>query len=537
MKNENKKIVRNILIALMAIAVIASFASAQVTTTPQDALSTVNLTISPQPVIAGDNITISFLLFNSYTSNLNDVNLEITSASPLISVSPSYSFIVDGIGTGVYGGVSNRLFTYNVHIPSTLPEGEYTLYIMAYYTTVQSNGETNYDVAAQSQIPIYIYVYGNPDVELNGIPSTSIVPGHDFSIAISAVNTGDGAARNVSLSILNSSVFSADGANRFNLGIIQSGSEGSTTAQIFASQNISSGINYLPVKVSYTSDANVSTTEIENISLNVLLNQPNIAASIINSVPTELNPGGNQTVTVLLQNIGTGQANNVSVQFLNGTGISASGTASYFFIGTLAQSASVQENVFISANKNANQSNYTLPVRIKYTHANYKGNVTQMEYIPIKVQSGAIFNVTAASSSLLPGSTYKPLTFVVKNIGNEEAQQISFSLQSLYPITPVTPVSYITSLAPGQSTNVTFYVSVVSTGNPGTYPVTLYEQWRQPNGATNQQYSGSNNYYAEVVNSSGSNTYEYAVAAVVVVVIVVLVLRRRMKGMKKKAKA
>ena len=532
----NKRILMGVALVL-AFAAFLPMAGAQATTTPQGALSITNLRVSPQPVIAGENITISFNLFNSYTSPLDNVNLYLGAQSRLINVTPSSSFLIDSIGTGIYGGISSEVFTYKIHVPSTLPEGEYTIDAIAGYKTTQSNGYVNYDVSAQSVMPIGIYVYGVPQIALNAVAQSQITPGHQFPLTISAVNYGSGTARNVSLYIMGSNDFSASGAEQFNLGIIQSGGAQSASATIFPAANIPGGTDYLPIKLSYTSDAGIASNTIVNVPIGILLNKPNIALSIVNAMPTQLNPGSNQTVTVLIQNIGTGQANNVSVQFLNGTGVSASGSASYFFIGSLPQGGEVTESVFVSANRDANQTNYSLPATIKYTYANYQNSTTQYENIPIRVQSGAIFDITAVNATLGPGMTYKPVVLTVKNIGNEAAQQITLSLQSIYPITPATPDAYVNYLAPGQSTNITFYVNIDSSGQPGTYPITLYEQWRQPNGAVNQQYSGSNSYYANVSNSSGSlGSYVGDIVGLVVVVIVALIAVRVVRSRKKPSK-
>ncbi len=83
-------------------------------------------------------------------------------------------------------------------------------------------------------------------------------------------------------------------------------------------------------------------------------------------------------------------------------------------------------------------------------------------------------------------------------------------------------------------------VSVDTHGVPGNYPVTLYEQWKQPNGAVNQQFSGSNNYFITTYGSSGANIWIYVAAVAAVAIIAVFALfekksAEKEKGMKKKA--
>ncbi len=86
----------------------------------------------------------------------------------------------------------------------------------------------------------------------------------------------------------------------------------------------------------------------------------------------------------------------------------------------------------------------------------------------------------------------------------------------------------------------TFLISVDNAGVPGNYPVTLYEQWKQPNGATNQQFSGSSNYFVAITSGGAGNfTLEIEVAVVVIaVIVVVMIARRRMAaGASKKNKS
>jgi hypothetical protein len=503
------------------------------TSTATDALSLMNLQVSPIPVVAGDNITVSFQLFNSYSASLSQVNLQLMADNPIINVSPSFSNFINTIGTGEYGGYGNDYFTYKLHVPSTLPAGEYIIDVVAQYQTTEGSGAGT-AIAAQSVMPIDIYVYGSPQMSLNLVPSGQIVPGRDFTATITAVNSGTDTARNVTVQVLNSTSFTADGPSLFYLGILAPGGSASATASIFAYESVSGGQNYLKAKIDYQANSGTYVSTTANVPINILLNTPVIEASVVSATPAQLLPGGNQTISVLVQNIGTGLAENLSLSYLNGTGVSASGAASYFFVGSLAAGSSVTQSLFISANHNANQSSYSLPVRVMYQYENYQGNVTKTIYVPIRLQSGAVFNVTSVSSSVGIGASYKAVTFRVKNVGNEQATGITLSLQTVYPVTPTTPDAYVTSLSPGQAANVTFYVNVDSSGNAGQYPVTLYEQWRQPNGAANQQYSGSSNYYVDVSGGSGYGWAEGVAAIAIVAIICFVIYKKRIQPCMKK---
>ena len=100
----------------------------------------------------------------------------------------------------------------------------------------------------------------------------------------------------------------------------------------------------------------------------------------------------------------------------------------------------------------------------------------------------AQFTIGSANSGVKVGATDVPVQLRITNNGTSAADQLQLSLQTTYPVTPIASTAYVSDLQPGSSTNVTFLISVDTAGVPGNYPVTLYEQWKQPNGATNQQF-------------------------------------------------
>ncbi len=111
--------------------------------------------------------------------------------------------------------------------------------------------------------------------------------------------------------------------------------------------------------------------------------------------------------------------------------------------------------------------------------------------------------------------------------------QVSF--QSIYPITPINGNAYIASIGPGEEANVTFLVNIDTSGLPGSYPVTLFETWKQPNGTPNEEYSASNNYFATVSSGSSGNSsliWNIAIIVVVVAVATAFAAKRRKRSKK-----
>ncbi|MGC8478342.1 MAG: COG1361 S-layer family protein [Candidatus Micrarchaeia archaeon] len=525
------------LVAVMFISMLAILAGAQAAPQANGAVSIANLKISPQPVIAGENITVEFQLFNSFSNELQNVNIYLESQSPLINVSPTQTFLISAMGTGLYGGSGYDIFSYQFHVPASLPAGEYVINVVATY---EAQAGVQYPtLPAESVMPIYIYVYGVPNVQLSANTQTQITPGVPFSLSLDALNSGTDKASNVSVAMLENANFTPEGAYSFSLGSIGQGMQQEAVMQLVPSEHIAKGTHVIGFLVNYTSQTGQKFSRIEEVPINIEISKPSFIVSVVGANPQQLYAGQNQTLEVEIDNTGNGEARNVSVQFMSSNGIDVGSSANYFNLGNMMPGQGMQEELFVSASRYANSTQYYMPVLIKYKNANLAENYSQLEYIPINMEPSAIFNVTAEYGSLSPGDTDVPVTFTIRNTGNEVAQGALLSMQAIYPISTVIPNAYISSIAPGQSKNVTFYVSVDVKGDAGSYPVTLYEQWQQPNGAAQEQYSYSNNYYVNVSKSGGSGkAYEtYAAAIIVILIAAYAFAKRRKKAPQKKQEA
>ncbi len=522
------------LAAVMLLLVLALQTNAQTVSQASGAVSIANLAVSPQPVVAGENITVEFQLFNSFSNELQNVNIYLESTSPLINVSPTQTFLIGSMGTGLYGGSGYDIFSYKFHVPASLPAGEYVIDVVATYEA--SAGAQYPTLPAESVMPINIYVYGVPSIQLSASTQAQITPGVPFALSLEALNSGTDKASNVSVTMLGTENFTPEGAYSFSLGSIGQGMQQEAVMQLVSPINISGGTHMLGFLVNYTSQTGQKFSKIEEVPIYIEISKPSFVVSVVGATPQQLYAGQNQTLEFTVENTGNGEARNVSVQFVGSEGINVGSSASYFSLGNTMPGQAVQEEVFVSASRYANTTHYSIPVMIKYRSANLAENFSQIEYIPISMQPSAMFNVTAEYGKLKPGDTDVPVTFTIRNTGNEVAESAMLSLQAIYPISTVIPNAYVSSIGPGQSENVTFYVSVDVKGNQGTYPVTLYEQWQQPNGAAQQQYSYSNNYYIYIGKSGGAaGTYEsYAAIVIILLIIAYAFTRRRKKASAKK---
>lgn len=520
------------LLALAAVLMPASvYAQSTSSSSTIQALSLYNLQLSPNPIVAGSNETINFQLYDTYSSTIQNVNLELQGSYPILNYSPTNPYLISSIGQGLYGGVGD-FFTYNIHIPKNTPSGNYTLDLVALYQTT----EATTTVTGESVMPITFYVHGIPGMSIN--PSSSgVIPGNVSTINLAVMNSGYGTARNVTVNLLSTSNFSVSGTKTFFIGTLNTGASANLAASYIVGSRIQNGTYTIPVAVTYHSDQGTVYTQTLNATLSVRIQNPNLVATIAAANPQTLYSGYNQSLTVNIQNLGPGNAKNVTVNIQPSAGVNLLSSVHTFFIGSLGSGQSVNENILIAAS-NYSGPTASLVASLGYYSSNYQSHFSKNQTLGVSIAQSSIFQINAGNYSLTAGATSLPIRLKVTNTGNIDAQQIQFSFQSSYPVTPVASSFYVANLQPGQSTNVNFTVSVDSHATPGIYPITLYETWRQPNGASQQSYTGSNNYYATVSSTSGSSSGsligDVVVIAIIIVAAVVLIRRRMTKKEHKK---
>lgn len=247
--------------------------------------------------------------------------------------------------------------------------------------------------------------------------------------------------------------------------------------------------------------------------------------------PLSLYTGHNQTIALLVENIGYGTARNVSVNVNAGKGLNILSPVTTFFISNMTPGSSTSESLLVGAQS---LNNTYILANVSYYSSQFQRRFNSTQRINLSIAPSAQFAISTAGSGVSVGATDVPVSFSIKNTGTSAASELQLTLETTYPVTPISSTAYIYNLQPGAAANVTFLVSIDSAGVPGNYPVTLYEQWKQPNGATNQQFAGSNNYFVPVV-SAGLGIVGLVLVAIVVVVVIavgVTIYRKRMAAKK-----
>jgi hypothetical protein len=503
------------------------------------ALSIANLTLTPKQAVAGSNVQISFQLYNTYEQPLDNVFISLEGAYPLLNYSPVTVAQISRIeGESSYG----YKLGYNLLLPNNIPTGVYTLQLVATYETtyeattsggvLPKDQVTTQTVVGYSVIPITIYVIGKPSISVSGSVN-SITPGQPFVLTLNLQNNGYDNVKNITLNVLSTNNFKPIGTSSVTIGRLPIGASLSVPITMLANTSIENSTYTIPISLKYYSESGKVYFANTNISINSIVAEPDISVSLLGSMPPTLYSGYNQSIQFVIANSGNGIARNITVTVIAGKNMNILSSVRKFFIPALLPGSSINEGIFVSANYTASK-NANIIINVTYSSSNYKQNFSKVFNKTIYIMPSAQFQITGVETQAYPGATNMPVTFTIKNIGNEEAKEIQVSFQSIYPITPINSNAYIEKLLPGEEVNVTFVINVDLNGYPGNYPITIFETWKQPNGSPNQQYAGSNNYYIPVYNKANSNNLALSnsiinIAIGLIVIVAILVYLRRKK--------
>lgn len=254
-------------------------------------------------------------------------------------------------------------------------------------------------------------------------------------------------------------------------------------------------------------------------------NRPSIKLLPSNPQPASLYLGQNQSITLLINNTGYGTARNVSVDVAAGPGLSILSSVTSFFVSNLTRGSEYGEKLLVGAQ---NLSNTYLLANVTYYSSTFQRRFSSTQRINLSAVPSAQFSVSPLGSGAAVGATDVPIGFRITNTGTSSASELQLTLETIYPVTPVASTAYVNNLQPGASANLTFLVNVDTAGVPGKYPVVLYEQWKQPNGAQNQQFTGHNNYFVSVTSPGlGTSGLSIDVVVAIAIIAVLAVLYRR----------
>lgn len=262
---------------------------------------------------------------------------------------------------------------------------------------------------------------------------------------------------------------------------------------------------------------------------------PNINANIINTNPSDVYQGDTATITVLLENDGSYEAQSVMGTLYSDSAAEVSPSSSYMYLGSLGSEQSANANFVVDIPKDSNTTQYPLTLTIQYLDEN---RVLQTKNISLvlNTKEKAIFQTAdAGSQSFYANYQGRIAKINVTNVGTGIANQVEVNIEPQFPFTTDGSVRYINSINPGNSSIVEFVVDVDKDATPGNYGINLVFDYKDKDGNLLQDVE-TTNLTVRNKNIFRAIFIDYWFIWAVIIVIAIIVFLRNKKFAPQRAK-
>ncbi len=201
------------------------------------------------------------------------------------------------------------------------------------------------------------------------------------------------------------------------------------------------------------------------------------------SSPQLVAPGDNNVpITLVIDNQGNVEMSNASLLLTSTYPIKF--MQNYLNIGYLPPGQPIEVTTYASVYPNATTGVYQVPAQIQY----FSGKEVISTFITVPIVGYETFSVssvwgsTSSPLTAAPGQTNLPLTFIVRNLGDVNALNVSLYVSSSeFPI-QFTQNSLMIGIVPaGQINEGTITVNVYPNATPGTYYIPVIVHYSQVN--------------------------------------------------------
>jgi len=303
------------------------------------------------------------------------------------------------------------------------------------------------------------------------IPST-LDPGTKGSLLLTITNAGTDFASQVQLLIHSSSNVVPDISN-FNLGTINSGGSIQVTVPITVSPSSPEGSISLPFTISYQVGNAVGATTTDNSATITVTKRTLIEITNVSYDTDQIQRGNTVTMTVTLQNVGTGQIKDMTVSMRNFTSlpVAPAGSDTQKFLGDIMPGQSSTFSFVFVVSNDAGTVTYSLPIYLNYFDDQ---GIPQadVKFAGLKVVGIPDFVIALDSNTGYLTGTSNQMSVTVSNVGTGSAQFVTMFVDGGQAVSPQT--TYIGTLNPDDSSSNTLDVNLA--GKPAgqqTLNVTL----------------------------------------------------------------
>ncbi|MDD1681303.1 MAG: S-layer protein, partial [Methanoregula sp.] len=240
------------------------------------------------------------------------------------------------------------------------------------------------------------------------------------------------------------------------------------------------GVYNLPVKLNYTylqtaeqygvdTVQNFYKSKEETFEFPVRV-KPDVRISIVSSEFRDLNAGTEGSITLNVKNIGHEDGKKAILTLARNDGSPVVPTEGSAYIGDFPAGGTATAVFRASVSGSAEAQTYPLDVFVKYENSDGDSISSDIETIGVPVGDKIRFTIVSDSPAVIPGQK-KTITVQYRNTGGATAYQAQARVSMVDPFSSNDDTAYLGDVAPGETKEASFLVSVDKTATLKKYGI------------------------------------------------------------------
>jgi len=330
------------------------------------------------------------------------------------------------------------------------------------------------------------YMAGSPELTAYISGTNEVSAGDDLSLAIVIENKGlnefkfvqsgivdrddlPNTAKNLVVSLDAGSAPIVIKSDPQMMGDLKASTTVTATFKCKVNQDAAAGTYTLPVSLTYTylyqaeqfgSETIQYTYKNENQTFNLPITiKPEVQISVLSVETAHLNVGNEGYLNLTVKNIGYENGQKAVIKLSRNGQSPVIPTESSVYIGDFPVGATADCRFKVTVSNEAEAKSYPLDVYVDYKNSEGDLVSSDIDTIGVPVGKKVDFNITSSQSQVSPGEK-KVIRVVFQNTGGATAYSVQARISAVDPFTSNDDTAFLGTLAPGESREADFVVSV-----------------------------------------------------------------------------
>jgi hypothetical protein len=198
--------------------------------------------------------------------------------------------------------------------------------------------------------------------------------------------------------------------------------------------------------------------------------KPDVRINVISADIQHMNAGAEGSIHLVVKNIGHEDARKAIITIVRNDGSPVVPTEGSAYIGDFPSGGSATAIFKASVTNSAEAQTYPLDVYVKYENTDGDTVSSDIETIGVPVGGKIEFDIVSEPETLTPGQK-KVITVRYRNTGGATAYQAQARVSMVDPFTSNDDSAFLGDVAPGETREASFLVTVAGTATPKQYGI------------------------------------------------------------------